>query len=92
MGPQAQRAMLLFLYELSIVVLVDFIAILLTPGIFLIQIVITNMYLIHFYCKNNIKMHFPKSWVFKFQSLLIHYTSQCDKINWVGISKASSTM
>ena len=59
MGPQAQRAMLLFLYELGIVVLVDFIAILLTPGVFLIQIVITNMYLIHFYSKNNIKMHFP---------------------------------
>ena len=29
----------LFLYELSIEVLIDFIAILLTPGIFLIQIV-----------------------------------------------------
>ena len=33
-GPQG--APLLFLYELSIVVLIDFIAILLTPGIFLI--------------------------------------------------------
>ena len=41
-------APLLFLYELSIVVLIDFIAMLLTPGIFLIQIVNTNMYLIHF--------------------------------------------
>ena len=42
---------LLFLYEVSIVVLIDFIAILLTPGIFLIQIVNTNntnVYLIHF--------------------------------------------
>ena len=34
-GPQ--RAQFLFLYEVSIVVLIDFIAIL-TPGIFLIQI------------------------------------------------------
>ena len=45
---------LLFLYKLSIVVLIDFIAILLTPGIFLIQIDITNMYVINFYNKNNI--------------------------------------
>ena len=52
----------------EIVVLIDFIAILLTPGIFLIQIVNTNMYLIHFYSKNNTKMHFPKSWVLKFQN------------------------
>ena len=61
-GPQG--ALLLFLYEVSIVVLIDFIAILLTPGIFLIQIVNTNMYLIHFHSKN-IKMYFPQSWVFK---------------------------
>ena len=47
-----QGAPLLFLYEVSIVVLIDFIVILLTPGIFLIQIVNTNMYLIHFYSKN----------------------------------------
>ena len=39
-GPQG--APLLFLYEMSIVVLIDFIAILLPPGIFLIQIVNTN--------------------------------------------------
>ena len=32
-------ALLLFLYKVSIVVLIDFMAILLTPGIFLIQIV-----------------------------------------------------
>ena len=51
---------LLFLYELSIDILIDFIAILLTPGIFLIQIVNTNMYLIHFHSKNIIKMHFSK--------------------------------
>ena len=54
----------LFFYEVSIVVLIDFIAILLTPGIFLIQIVNTNntnMNLIHFYSKNIIKMCFPKS-------------------------------
>ena len=60
--------MLLFLYEVSIVVLVDFTAILLTPGIFLIQIVNknnTNMYLIHFHSKKIIKLRFPKSWVFK---------------------------
>ena len=54
-----------FLYEVSTVILIDFIAILLTPGIFLTQIVTTNMYLIHFHSKNIIKMHFPKSWVFK---------------------------
>ena len=49
-GPQ--ETPLLFLYEVSIVVLIDFIAILLTPGIFLIQIVntnIANVYLIHFH-------------------------------------------
>ena len=51
---------LLFLYEVSMVVLIDFIAILLTRDIFLIQIVNTNMYLIHFHSKNIIKMHFPK--------------------------------
>ena len=46
---------LLFLYEVSIVVLIDSIEILLTQGIFLIQIVKTNntsMYLIHFNSKN----------------------------------------
>ena len=36
-GPQG--AQLLVLYKVSIVILIDFIAILLTPGIFLIQIV-----------------------------------------------------
>ena len=41
---------------------------LITPGIFLIQIVNTDMYLIHIYSENNIKMHFPKSWVLKFQN------------------------
>ena len=45
---------------------IDFKAIILTPGIFLIQIVNTNMYLINFYSKNNIKMHFPKSWILRF--------------------------
>ena len=39
----AQGALLPFLYEVSIVVLTDFIAILLTTGIFLIQIVNTLM-------------------------------------------------
>ena len=38
-GPQG--APLLFLYEMSIVVLIDFIAILLTPGIFSIQLYFT---------------------------------------------------
>ena len=57
---QPKWALLLFLYELRIVVLIDFIAILLTPGIFLIQIVDRNMNLINFYIKNNIKMHFSK--------------------------------
>ena len=74
-GPQ--DAPLLFLYEVSIVVLIDFIAILLTPGIFLIQIINTNVYLIHFQSKNNIQMSFPKSWVFKVsnqsQSFIIHH-------------------
>ena len=68
-GPQ--WALLLFLYEVSIVVLIDFIAILLTPGIFLIQIVNannTNVYLIHFHIKNNIKMSFPKSYILMFQT------------------------
>ena len=53
-------APLLFPYEVSIVVLIDFITILLTPGIFLIQIVNTDMYLIHSHSKNKIKMCFPK--------------------------------
>ena len=69
-GPQG--ALLLFLYELRIVVLIDFIVILLTPGIFKIQSVNTNntnMYLIHFHSKN-IKMHFPKSWILKFETNL----------------------
>ena len=67
-GPQG----LLFFYEVSVVVLINFITILLTPGFFLIQIVNTNMYLIHFYCKNNIKMRFPKSWVCKLQIHTYH--------------------
>ena len=60
-------ALLLFLYGVRIEVLIDFIAIILTPGIFLIPIVNTNntKYLIHFHSKNNIKMCFPKIWVFK---------------------------
>ena len=62
-GPQ--RHPLLFLNEVSIVVLIDFKAILLTPGIFSIQIV--NVHLIHFYYKNYITIHFPKTLVFKLQ-------------------------
>ena len=81
-------APLLFLFEVSIVVLIDFIAILLTPGIFLIQIVNTNntnMHLIHFYSENNIKMHFPKSWVLKFQTRFRHLLSiatRWNKLRW----------
>ena len=67
-----------WIYKVSIVVLIDFIAILITPSIFLIQIVNrnnTNVYLIQFHSKN-IQMHFLKSWVFKVsnqsQSLIIH--------------------
>ena len=63
-GPQGGP--ILSHYEVSIAVLIDFLAILLTPGIFQIQIVNTNMYLIHFNSKNNIKLNFPKSWVLKF--------------------------
>ena len=66
-GPQ--EPLLLFLYEVSIVVLIDFIAILLTTVISLLQIVIINKYLIYFYSKSNIKMHFPKSCVFQIQIL-----------------------
>ena len=61
---ESQGAPLLFLYKVSITVLIDFIAILLTSGIFLIQIVNTNMYLIDFHNKNNIKMRFPKKFGF----------------------------
>ena len=92
-GPQG--APLLFLYEVSIVVLIDFIAILVTPGIFLIQIVNTNntnMYLIHFHSKNNIKMCFPQNWGFSFRpTTSIHYSSECCEINCVDISKDSTT-
>ena len=73
-GPQGAR--LIFLYEVRIVVLIHFIAILLTAGIFLIQIVTTNIYLILFYSKNNIKMHFSKKLGFKvlnpLQTFIIH--------------------
>ena len=68
-GPQG--ANILFLYEVSIVVLIDVIAILLTPGIFLIQIVNTNntnMSLKHFNSKNIIKMHFPKRFFLSFNA------------------------
>ena len=75
-GPQG--APLPFLYEVSIEVLIDFIAILLTPGIFLIQIANTdntNMYLIHFHSKNIIKMCFPKVEFIKFQTRFKHSLS-----------------
>ena len=72
------KFMLLFLYKVSIEVLIDFIAILLTPGVFLIQIVNTNntnMYLIHFPRKNIIKMYFPKVEFLKFQTRFKHSLS-----------------
>ena len=82
-GPQ--WALLQFFYKVSIVVVIDFIAILLTPGIFLIQIVNTNLYLINFHSKNIIKMHFPKSWVFKVQNLFRHslyIRTRWNKLRW----------
>ena len=92
-GPQG--APLLLLYKVSIVVLIDFIAILVTPGIFLIQIVNTNntnVYLIRFPSKNNIKIGFPKSWVFSFKpTTSIHYPSQRSEINCIDISKDFTT-
>ena len=64
-----------FFMKVTIVVLIDFIAILLIPGIFLIQIVNTNMYLIQFHSKNNIQICFPKSLVFKVQTHYQHSSS-----------------
>ena len=49
------------------------------------------MYLIHFHSKN-IKMCFPKSWVFSFKpTTSIHLPSQCGEINCVDISKDFTT-
>ena len=65
-GPKG--APLPFLYEGSMVVLIDFIAILLTPGIFLTQIINinnTNMYVIRIYSKNMMKIDFPNTCDFK---------------------------
>ena len=59
-------------------VLIDFIAILLTPAIFLKQIINTNntnMYVIHFHSKNIIKMCFPKVGFLKFQTNINHSLS-----------------
>ena len=77
---EPQGAPLLFLYEVSVEVLINFIAILQTPGIFLIQIFNTNntnMYLIQFHSKNIIKICFPQSWVLKvskpLQTFIIHH-------------------
>ena len=82
-------APLLFLYEVSIVVLIDFIAILITPGIFLTQIVNTNVYLIYFHSKNNIKMSFPQSWVLgKTQNVV---GKKRGKRNCIDISKDFTT-
>ena len=65
-GPKG--APLPFLYGASMVVLIDFIAILLTPGIFLIQIININnknMYVIRIYSKNMMKIHFPNTCDFR---------------------------
>ena len=81
-GPEG--AWLLFLWS-EMIVLIDFIAILRTPGIFLIQIVNTNntnVYLIHFV---NIKMCFPKSLILKLQTNLNHslfITTRWHKLCW----------
>ena len=89
-GPQG--ALFLFLYEVTIVVLIDFIAILtdfiaiLTPGIFLIQICIKFIFIVKI-----LKCIFPKVGYLNFNFILrIHYTSQRDEINCNGISKAFS--
>ena len=75
-------APLLFLYEVSIVVLFDIIAILVTPGIFLIQIVNTNMYLIHFHSKILLQCIFIKVEFLKFKTDSdIHYPSERGEIN-----------
>ena len=85
-GPQG--APLPFKKKVIIVVLTDIMAILLTPGINLIQSFNTNMYLNHFYVKKILKCIFPKVTFLKFKFiLLIHYKSQYDEINYVGISK-----
>ena len=74
---------------MSIVVLTDIIAILLTPGIFLIHIFNTNMYLIHFYIKK-ILNEFSEQLGFNtsnsYISFIIHHYIR-DEINCVGISK-----
>ena len=81
-----------FLYKVSIVVLIDFIAILLSPGIFLIQIVNTNMYLIHFHSRNIIKICFPKVGFLKFQTYPNHSLSITTEIKCFDISKDFTTM
>ena len=90
-----QGAPLLFIYEMSIVVLIDFIALLLTPDIFSIQffkINNTNVYLFHFHSKNIIKMRFPKVKFLRFKlASNIHYPSYRGEINCSDISKEFTT-
>ena len=77
-GPKG--APLLFLYKVSIVVLINFIAILNSMHLFN-----TNMYLIDFNSKNSIKMHFPQNMVFKFQTHFSHSISiaaRWNKLCW----------
>ena len=77
-----QVAPLLFPYEVNIV-LIDFIPMLLTSGIFLIQIVNKNMYLkLIFIVKILLKCVFPKVEFLKFKTDSdIHYPSERGEIN-----------
>ena len=78
---ELQEAPLPLFYEVTIVVLTDVIAILLTPGIFLMQIFNTNMYykfINSFLWQKSIWMHFPSGYFFytsrKLGEFIIHYT------------------
>ena len=84
-------ALLQFLYEVGIVVLIDFIAILLTPGIFLIQIVNTNVYLFHFHRKNNIQMHFNRSWVLKVSKQSHSFIIHCNAVKQIALTSAKTS-
>ena len=81
-GPKG--APLPFLYEASMVVLIDFIAILLTPGIILIQIMNinnTNMCVIRIYTKNIMKIHFPNTCDFRVQKFNTEFIIDRSAVN-----------
>ena len=83
---QLQLATVLFLYKVSIVVLIDFIAILLTTCIFLTQIGNTNMYFIYFHSKYIIKTSLPK--VSKpLQAFIINFNS----VKWIVLTSAKTS-